>query len=152
MLSYLATPSDGWQFKEWKGDLTSNSNPRDFLQDLTNKVYEFKSQNIKEYLGDIDFYLNQRKIEDFREIEKKDKVISVKKNKNIDSLIERDLQKRISNVESKISRLENEISIIDKDLEEDYEKTISRDNFFSNYEKKKSDLDSLMKKWEKLSL
>ena len=137
---------------KFDGTLILVSHDRDFLQDLTNKVYEFKSQNIKEYLGDIDFYLNQRKIEDFREIEKKDKVINVKKNKNIDSLIERDLKKRISNVESKISRLENEISIIDKDLEEDYEKTISRDNFFSNYEKKKSDLDSLMKKWEKLSL
>jgi ATP-binding cassette subfamily F protein 3 len=137
---------------KFDGTLILVSHDRDFLQDLTNKVYEFKSQNIKEYLGDIDFYLNQRKIEDFREIEKKDKVISVKKNKNIESLIERDLKKKISNIESKISRLENEISIIDKDLEEDYEKTISRDNFFSNYEKKKSDLDSLMKKWEKLSL
>ena len=137
---------------KFDGTLILVSHDRDFLQNLTNKVYEFKSQNIKEYLGDIDFYLNQRKIEDFREIEKKDKVISVKKNKNIDSLIERDLKKKISNIESKISRLENEISIIDKDLEEDYEKTISRDNFFSNYEKKKSDLDSLMKKWEKLSL
>ena len=136
---------------KFDGTLILVSHDRDFLQDLTNKVYEFKSQNIKEYLGDIDFYLNQRKIEDFREIEKKDKVINVKKNKNIDSLIERDLKKKISNIESKISRLENEISIIDKDLEEDYEKTISRDNFFSNYEKKKSDLDSLMKKWEKLS-
>jgi len=137
---------------KFDGTLILVSHDRDFLQNLTNKVYEFKSQNIKEYLGDIDFYLNQRKIEDFREIEKKDKVISVKKNKNIDSSTERELKKRISNVESKISRLENEILIIDKDLEEDYEKTISRDNFFSNYEKKKSDLDSLMKKWEKLSL
>jgi len=137
---------------KFDGTLILVSHDRDFLQNLTNKVYEFKSQNIKEYLGDIDFYLNQRKIEDFREIEKKDKVISVKKNKNIDSSTERELKKRISNIESKISRLENEISIIDKDLEEDYEKTISRDNFFSNYEKKKSDLDSLMKKWEKLSL
>ena len=137
---------------KFDGTLILVSHDRDFLQNLTNKVYEFKSQNIKEYLGDIDFYLNQRKIEDFREIEKKDKVINVKKNKNIDSLIERDLKKKISNIESKISRLENEISIIDKDLEEDYEKTISRDNFFSNYEKKKSDLDSLMKKWEQLSL
>ena len=137
---------------KFDGTLILVSHDRDFLQNLTNKVYEFKSQNIKEYLGDIDFYLNQRKIEDFREIEKKDKVISVKKNKNIDSSTDRELKKRISNVESKISRLENEISIIDKDLEEDYEKTISRDNFFSNYEKKKSDLDSLMKKWEKLSL
>ena len=137
---------------KFDGTLILVSHDRDFLQNLTNKVYEFKSQNIKEYLGDIDFYLNQRKIEDFREIEKKDKVISVKKNKNIDSSTERELKKRISNVESKISRLENEISIIDKDLEEDYEKTISRDNFISNYEKKKSDLDSLMKKWEQLSL
>ena len=137
---------------KFDGTLILVSHDRDFLQNLTNKVYEFKSQNIKEYLGDIDFYLNQRKIEDFREIEKKDKVISVKKNKNIDSSTERELKKRISNVESKISRLENEILIIDKDLEEDYEKTISRDNFFSNYEKKKSDLDSLMRKWEQLSL
>ena len=136
---------------KFDGTLILVSHDRDFLQNLTNKVYEFKSQNIKEYLGDIDFYLNQRKIEDFREIEKKDKVISVKKNKNIDSSTDRELKKRISNIESKISRLENEISIIDKDLEEDYEKTISRDNFFSNYEKKKSDLDSLMKKWEQLS-
>ncbi|MBT7984701.1 MAG: ABC-F family ATP-binding cassette domain-containing protein, partial [Flavobacteriaceae bacterium] len=119
---------------KFDGTLILVSHDRDFLQNLTNKVYEFKSQNIKEYLGDIDFYLNQRKIEDFREIEKKDKVISVKKNKNIDSSTERELKKRISNIESKISRLENEISIIDKDLEEDYEKTISRDNFFSNYE------------------
>ena len=71
---------------KFDGTLILVSHDRDFLQNLTNKVYEFKSQNIKEYLGDIDFYLNQRKIEDFREIEKKDKVISVKKNKNIDTV------------------------------------------------------------------
>ena len=137
---------------KFDGTLILVSHDRDFLQNLTNKVYEFKSQNIKEYLGDIDFYLNQRKIEDFREIEKKDKVVSIKKNKNVDNSLGRELKKRISNIESKISRLENEISIIDKDLHDDYEKTISRDNFFTKYEKKKSDLDSLMKKWEKLSL
>ncbi|MDB4097647.1 ATP-binding cassette domain-containing protein [Flavobacteriaceae bacterium] len=137
---------------KFDGTLILVSHDRDFLQNLTNKVYEFKSQNIKEYLGDIDFYLNQRKIEDFREIEKKDIVVSIKKNKNVDNSIDRELKKRISNIESKISRLENEISIIDKDLHDDYEKTISRDNFFTKYEKKKSDLDSLMKKWEKLSL
>jgi ATP-binding cassette subfamily F protein 3 len=137
---------------KFDGTLILVSHDRDFLQNLTNKVYEFKSQNIKEYLGDIDFYLNQRKIEDFREIEKKDKVVSLKKNKHIGNSSNRELKKRISNIESKISRLENEISIIDKDLEEDYEKTTSIDNFFSNYEKKKSELDSLMKKWEKLSL
>ena len=137
---------------KFDGTLILVSHDRDFLQNLTNKVYEFKSQNIKEYLGDINFYLNQRKIEDFREIEKKDKVVIVKKNKNIGNSNERELKKKISNIESKISRLENEISIIDSDLEKDYEKTISRENFFSSYENKKSKLDSLMKKWEELNL
>ena len=137
---------------KFDGTLILVSHDRDFLQNLTNKVYEFKSQKIKEYLGDIDYYLNQRKIEDFREIEKKDKVISLKKNKNINNSKDRELKKRISNIESKISKLENEISVIDKDLENDYEKTISRNNFFSNYKRKKSDLDLLMKKWEELSL
>ena len=137
---------------KFDGTLILVSHDRDFLQNLTNKVYEFKSQKIKEYLGDIDYYLNQRKIEDFREIEKKDKVISLKKNKNINNSKDRELKKRISNIESKISKLENEISVIDKDLENDYQKTISRNNFFSNYEKKKSNLDLLMKKWEELSL
>ena len=137
---------------KFDGTLILVSHDRDFLQNLTNKVYEFKSQKIKEYLGDIDYYLNQRKIEDFREIEKKDKVISLKKNKSINNSKDRELKKRISNIESKISKLENEISVIDKDLENDYQKTISRNNFFSNYEKKKSDLDLLMKKWEELSL
>ena len=137
---------------KFDGTLILVSHDRDFLQNLTNKVYEFKSQKIKEYLGDIDYYLNQRKIEDFREIEKKDKVISLKKNKNINNSKDRELKKRISNIEIKISKLENEISVIDKDLENDYEKTISRNNFFSNYKRKKSDLDLLMKKWEELSL
>ena len=137
---------------KFDGTLVLVSHDRDFLQNLTNKVYEFKSHNIREYLGDIDFYLNQRKIEDFREIEKKEKVVSIKKDKNIDNSKERELKKRISNIESKISRLENEISITDKNLQDDYEKTISKDNFFAVYEKKKSDLDSLMKQWEKLSL
>ena len=137
---------------KFDGTLILVSHDRDFLQNITNKVYEFKSHNIREYLGDIDFYLNQRKIEDFREIEKKEKVVSIKKDKNIDNSKERELKKRISNIESKISRLENEISITDKNLQDDYEKTISKDNFFAVYEKKKSDLDSLMKQWEKLSL
>src|SRR5690606_1291639 len=55
--------------KRFEGTLILVSHDRDFLQGLTNKVYEFKDQKIKEYLGDIDFYLDQRNIENIREIE-----------------------------------------------------------------------------------
>ncbi|MDO4881487.1 MAG: ABC-F family ATP-binding cassette domain-containing protein, partial [Capnocytophaga sp.] len=59
----------------FEGTLIIVSHDRDFLQGLTEKVYEFKDQNIKEYLGDIDFYLQQRAISNFREIETNKKQI-----------------------------------------------------------------------------
>src|SRR5690606_32237645 len=61
--------------QNFDGTLILVSHDRDFLQGLTNKVYEFKDGKIKEYLGDIDFYLEQRKVEDFRAIEKKQTVV-----------------------------------------------------------------------------
>jgi ATP-binding cassette subfamily F protein 3 len=48
------------------------SHDRDFLQGMSNIVYEFKDQKIKEYLGDINFFLEQRNMENMREVEKKD--------------------------------------------------------------------------------
>ena len=58
----------------------------------------------------------------------------------------------MNNIESKIFKLEKEISNIDNDLLNNYENTISQLNFFPNYEKKKNELDSLMEKWEKITL
>ena len=137
---------------KFNGTLILVSHDRDFLQQLTNKVYEFKNQKIKEYLGDIDYYLDQRQVENFREIEKKEKKIASKSNKGPSNSNERNLKKKISNIESKISRLEKEISIIDDNLLNNYEKTISSPNFFVNYEIKKVDIDLLMKKWEYLNI
>lgn len=137
--------------KNFDGTLVVVSHDRDFLQGLTNKVYEFKDQKIKEHLGDIDYYLNQRKVDDFRAIEKKEKVL-VSKKKNSGNNKDNSLKKKLNNIESKISKLEKEISIIDISLENDYEKTIAQNNFFSNYEKKKNELGDLMKKWEDLTI
>src|SRR5690606_27515130 len=57
--------------KRFEGTLILVSHDRDFLQGLTKSVYEFKDQKIKEYLGDIDFYLDTRNLQHLREIEKK---------------------------------------------------------------------------------
>ena len=137
--------------KNFDGTLVVVSHDRDFLQGLTNKVYEFKDQKIKEHLGDIDYYLNQRKVDDFRAIEKKEMVL-VSKKKNSSNNKDNSLKKKLNNIESKISKLEKGISIIDISLENDYEKTIAQNNFFSNYEKKKNELGDLMKKWDDLTI
>ena len=61
------------------------------------------------------------------------------------------LKKKLNNIESKIFKIEKEISIIDKNLLDNYNKTVSQTNFFSNYESKKKELELLMNKWEIIS-
>jgi len=141
--------------QNFNGTLIVVSHDRDFLQGLTNKVYEFRDKKIKEYLGDIDYYLEERKVDNFRSIEKKNIPKKVNLNNSIDNSEKtqnQKLKKALRNVESKISKLEKEISLLDKDLLNNYENTIKKDNFFPNYEKKKNELELMMKKWEEITL
>lgn len=143
--------------QNFEGTLILVSHDRDFLQGLTNKVYEFKDQKIKEYLGDIDFYLDQRKAENFRAIEKKNAAKPLKKkskdkpNDFEDQKKLKALKNKLSTVESKISTLEKEIATIDHELLMAYDTTIAKPDFFDKYQKKKKDLEVLMGRWEKLT-
>ena len=146
--------------QSFEGTLLLVSHDRDFLQGLTNKVYEFKDQKINEYLGDIDFYLEQRKVQDFRDIEKKQQVKTEKKAQSNQKpaldyqqqKAQKSLQNKLSNLETKISDLEKLIATKDKSLEDDYEKTAADPAFFDRYQKDKKDLQQAMKDWEKVSL
>lgn len=55
--------------ESFDGTLILVSHDRDFLSGLTDKTYEFRDGRIKEYLGDIGFYLSQRRADSFRDIE-----------------------------------------------------------------------------------
>ena len=138
--------------KKFQGTLILVSHDRDFLQGLTNKVYEFKNHKLKEYLGDIDFYLEQRNVENLRELEKKEVVKSQPKETNKPSYEEqkkvKSLQNKLSNLEAKIHSLEKEIKEIDVDLATNYDEVVSNPTFFDTYQKKKSNLEKLMEEWE----
>lgn len=143
--------------KHFGGTLVLVSHDRDFLQGLTNKVYEFRDHKLKEYLGDINYYLEERKAEDFRAIEKKDvgpKTGNQRKPekdyKNQKKL--KSIKNRLSAIESQISDLERELSETDHKLLMNYDQTIAEDGFFDAYHQKKKDLEELMKSWETLSL
>ena len=140
----------------FEGTLIIVSHDRDFLQGLTEKVYEFKDQNIKEYLGDIDFYLQQREVSNFREIEKNTQNTKTPSENNTEKIISYEAQKerkkinnQINKIETKITDLEKEIANMDLQISENI--SISND-FLKNYELKKQELDSLMEEWEELSL
>ncbi len=139
--------------QKFGGTLLLVSHDRDFLQGMSNIVYEFKDQKIKEYLGDINFFLEQRNMENMREVEKKEvvKTAAPKENKKVsyeDQKKGKTLQNRLSKIESQISQLEKDIQNDDKMLASNYDKHIEDAAFFKAYNKKKEDLDRLLIDWE----
>ena len=139
--------------QKFGGTLLLVSHDRDFLQGMSNIVYEFKDQKIKEYLGDINFFLEQRNMENMREVEKKEvvKTAAPKDNKKVsyeDQKKGKTLQNRLSKIESQISQLEKDIQNDDKMLASNYDKHIEDAAFFKAYNKKKEDLDQLLLDWE----
>lgn len=142
--------------KRFEGTLILVSHDRDFLQGLTSTVYEFKDEKIKKYLGDVDYYLEQRQVENLREVEKRTVIKDAPKEKNKQSYEDqkklKSLNNKLSNTESKIGQLEKEIKEIDVELATNYDVAVAKENFFANYQNKKKELERLMGKWEEITL
>ncbi|WP_439129221.1 ABC-F family ATP-binding cassette domain-containing protein [Polaribacter sp.] len=140
------------------GTLIVVSHDREFLQGLTTTVYGFKDKEIKEYLGDIDYFLEQHKMESLRDAEKKTVVKVAKDTSKKDAnQLSREQEKalkklnnKLSNIETEIADLETEIEKIDLELAENYDEVSSRPNFFEKYKAKKAKVDALMEEWEQL--
>jgi len=142
--------------KQFNGTLIIVSHDREFLQGLTTTVYGFKDREIKEYLGDIDYFLEQHKMESLRDAEKRTvisetKDTSKKEAYQLSKAQEKELKKlnnRLSKLETEISDLEAEIKEIDLALAQNYDEVSSMPDFFSNYKAKKARADKLMEEWE----
>lgn len=145
--------------KSFEGTLLLVSHDRDFLQGLTNKVYEFKDHKIREYLGDIDYFLEQRNLQNLREAEKRTVKASEEKTKNVSSKQSYENQKKqkslankLSNIESKINKLEREIKEVDAELAVNYDATVAKADFFDRYQSKKQKITKLMEEWEEVTM
>ena len=146
--------------QQFEGTLLLVSHDRDFLQGMANRVYEFKDQKIKEYLGDINFFLEQRNVDNFREVEKREveqpqATASKPPVKNLsyeEQKAKKALMNKLSKVESQIQELEKQIQKDDAVLAENYEKMSQDTSFFAAYEKKKKDLDAFLEEWEMIQM
>ncbi len=144
--------------QNFNGTLILVSHDREFLQGLANKVYGFKDKIIKEYLGDIDYFLEKHQIDNLREAEKRtvlkaEKDTTKKEAYKLSKEQEKELKKlrnRSSKIENLIADLEQEIENIDLELAQNYDEVSSRPNFFEEYKAKKAKLDDLMIEWEEV--
>jgi len=139
------------------GTLILVSHDRDFLQGLTDRVYEFKEGKIKEYLGDMDFYLEHRAEPQTGRTgqrpakEAPKEPARSKENDYNTQKKQKSLKNRLGGVERKIGQLEAQIAEIDRALLMDYDGTIGKSGFFEDYQGKKQELGILMEQWEELS-
>ncbi len=140
--------------KQFDGTLILVSHDRDFLQDLANTVYSFRDGGIKEYLGDINYFLEQHELEDMRAVEMRSKEKSnpedrsAGKQKHSDLKQKKKLQNKLSKLEAEISVLENEIINDDAKIAENFQAIEEDQEFFKKYQTRKDKVESLMALWE----
>ena len=146
----------------YDGSLIIVSHDREFLQGLTKKVYEFKNQNIKEYIGDIDTFLSEKDLENFKQLEssqkdqknikqdKSDERSSFNENKNQKKQVKQ-LQNKISKLEKKIEELDKSQKEVDMQLSdpEKFKELSSNQEFFDKYDKNLKEKQKLELEWEK---
>ncbi len=129
---------------------------------MTNKVYEFRKPSIKEYIGDIYDFLEQKNLNHLKELEiaakqQPQKVaaepvsqnkINYERKKQIDAKL-RKLDKEIQRLEEAIGKLEAELAEQDKIMAnpEQHPETKIDNDWYWAYGKKKEELQALMDDW-----
>lgn len=140
---------------DFEGTLIIVSHDREFLQQLCTKVYEFTNHTVKEYLGDINYFLEKKKMTDIREIDtRKDKgaasatpVVEVR----VDHEEIKKARRRMQYVERDIEKLEGEIASLSEQLNDpaiyQSDKVIDVNRKLLERQEK---LNALMEEWETL--
>ena len=140
--------------QQFEGTLIIVSHDRDFLQGLTDKVYEFKNKNIKEYLGDIDFYLEQRAVANFREMEQQKETLSTPAKTTASAeKLSFEQQKQQKAAQNKLNKIENQIAALEEELKQmdvQMGQGVQSNDYYKEYEQKKRMLEELMTEWENL--
>ncbi len=160
---------------QYDGTLIVVSHDRDFLQGLTDKVYEFSDQGVREYIGDLQYFLDKREMSDLEDLDRGGQKKALKKGdekgeqeeyeknngtsdgKKLDPRERKELNKKIRKCSKTIRDLEARIDEQEKVVKEmegelmDPEKAQDLsvdDGIFEDHRRKKSRLDELMEQWE----
>lgn len=149
---------------QFDGTLIVVSHDRDFLQGLTNKVYEFKKPHIKEYIGDIYDFLEEKRIKELDDLNRRQKSqqqeVQVSQSKvdyeakKKDDREKKRIEKEIKRLEEEIEKREQELATLDEIMAAptSHPEVKIDDDFYWSYGKKKEELQNLMDKWGELAM
>ena len=147
--------------RKFDGTLVVVSHDREFLDGIVDKVYEFRDGGVREYLGGIYYFLEKRKLEDLREVERKSAPVeqtattkqsssgklSYEQKKEQEKLV-RKHRKAVENIEAELDAVEQQIAEWDAKFATATE--YNADDY-KQYDALKQQYDHLMHEWEKAS-
>ena len=147
--------------QKYDGTVVVVSHDREFLDGLVDRIYEFRDGGVREYLGDIWYFLEKRKVESLQDIERHDKPASTYKSNNAptagklsyeqkkeqEKLI-RKLRKTVESIEEETAKVERQIAEYDAKFAVATE--YNADDY-TKYNALKEQYDHLMHEWEKAS-
>ena len=152
--------------QKYEGTLIVISHDREFLQGLSDKIFEFRDGKMKEFLGDINEYLEYRQKESIREISaERSKLHQEQENKESRGKVQEAkpttdsqqpttiISKEQKNIQNKLKKVEEKISDLELKIEE-FEASFAKENpseqVLETYNKTKEELDLTLQEWEYL--
>lgn len=147
--------------QKFEGTLIVISHDREFLQGLTDKIFEFRDGRMKEFLGDVNEYLEFRQKESIREVSaEKSKLQELRNEPIVEQPVEKSAEKKPvivskdqKNIQNKIKKIEEKISELELKIEEmeaGFAKENPSEETLEIYKTKKEELDLALQEWEYL--
>ena len=148
---------------EFEGTLLVVSHDREFLSGLTDRTIEFRDHHLHEYLGDVNYFLEKRRLNNMREVEMRSTaaktaapsvaaVATPAPAAAISTLTPEErklLQRTVQKSEKRIEELEKEIKKIEHSMAEtDFFSRPDADQITQKYQQHKNELDGVMQEWE----
>lgn len=141
---------------EYDGTLIVISHDRDFLDGLTEEMYEFSNGNVKQFLGGVYEFLETKKAKTIREFEHKEKVVEKKDKKASDNKLSYEERKQkdkdIRKTQNRVNKLEKLIEELEAKLEKMNQSLLDpsaySEELMESYNAVKKELEQAMQDWE----
>ena len=147
--------------QKFDGTVVVVSHDREFLDGLVDRIYEFRDGGVREYLGDIWYFLEKRKVESLQDIERHDKPTPSAKNSEsatagkLSYEQKKEQERLIRKLRKAVEAIEEETATVEKEIAEyDARFAVATEynaDDYTKYNALKERYDHLMHEWEKAS-
>ncbi|MCE5175115.1 MAG: ABC-F family ATP-binding cassette domain-containing protein [Bacteroidales bacterium] len=149
--------------KEFDGTVIVVSHDREFMDGLVEKTYEFGGGKVVEHLGGIQYFLEKKKMESLKEIEKQVQVSkqeNAEKSPNENKLsyeARKEYNKQVKRLEKQVEKAESQIESLEKQVAQTEERLMTPEGsvniaLHQIHAKVKKELDECMDEWEQATL